>query len=417
MDKIRISIYELLLCLSNTQAIVHPHLSNHHQQVAYLSFRLAEQLGLSLLQQKKISLAALVHDIGALSENEKLEILEAETVEINKHAFRGANLIEEFTPLAEEATYIKYHHIPWNSGEGLLYQGNAVPFASHIIHLADRVCTMFRKSKNILSQIPKMLSEIEKGRNTVFEPSIIDALHELSIKEYIWLDLISQSPEKKLPVDFFDMIVLDMDDLINLSSVFSHIIDFRSKFTARHSAGVAKTAQRIAELVGFAPTECKMMLVAGYLHDLGKIAISNHVLEKSAKLNVNEFNEIRSHAYYTYRMLDTIPQFETIKTWASFHHERLDGKGYPFHIKGDNLSLGARIMAVADIFTAITENRPYRIGMEDERAITVLNNMVKNGAIDKNIVDILIKNFHEINNLREDSQRQASEQYEKFLQI
>ncbi|HBR02080.1 MAG TPA: phosphohydrolase, partial [Ruminiclostridium sp.] len=184
---------------------------------------------------------------------------------------------------------------------------------------------------------------------------------------------------------------------------------------ARHSAGVAKTSQRLAEMIGFSPLECKMMLIAGYLHDLGKLAISNDVLEKPAKLNEDEFNEIRSHTYYTYQLLDTIPQFETIKTWAAFHHERLNGSGYPFHIKGDSLTLGSRIMAVADIFTAITESRPYRKGMDDQHAIHALKDMVASEAIDGNIVKVLIDHFQEINDIRESAQQQASNRYESFL--
>ncbi|HAN22157.1 MAG TPA: phosphohydrolase [Clostridiales bacterium] len=293
--------------------------------------------------------------------------------------------------------------------------GSEVPFESHIIHLADRVCAKIGSTKNVLSQLPNILSEISKDRNTIFEPNTVDALITLSKKEYIWLDLISRSPVKKIPEDIFNILVLRVEDVIDLSFVFSKIIDFRSKFTARHSAGVAKTAQKLAELTGFSTLECDMMLIAGYLHDLGKLAVRNEVLEKCAKLDEDEFNEIRSHTYYTYQLLDNIPQFDTIKTWASYHHEKLNGNGYPFHIEGKNLSLGARVMAVADVFTAITENRPYRKGMEDTQAMEVLNNMVTSGALDGKVIGILLENFHTINDLREDAQQKASEQYKNFL--
>jgi HD-GYP domain-containing protein (c-di-GMP phosphodiesterase class II) len=310
---------------------------------------------------------------------------------------------------------IKFHHLPWENGEGLKYMGEDVPFGSHVIHLADRTCTRLLSTRNVLSQLPEIISDISKQKDNLFEPNLIDALSQLSKNEYIWLDLISHSPVKKLPEGIYDILILKIDDIIDLASVLSHIIDFRSKFTARHSAGVAKTAERLAELVGFSPFECKMMIIAGYLHDLGKLAINNAVLEKPTKLNEDEFNEMRSHTYYTYHLLDAIPQFETIKTWASYHHEKLNGNGYPFHIKGDNLSLGSRVMAVADVFTAITENRPYRKGMEDERAIDVLNNMITNGALDGKVARVLINNFQTINELREDAQQQASELYGNFL--
>ncbi len=418
MDRIRINLHDLLVCISNTQNLVSPKLSNHHQQVAYLAFRLSEHINLTVEQQKDVFLAALIHDIGALSTNEKLELLESEPIYVNNHSFRGAKLLEGFKPLQNSAVIIKFHHLPWNNGEGRTYSGEEVPYASHIIHLADRVCTLIRYDRNIITQLPGILSEIRNKSNTLFEPGLVEVLSELSKKEYIWLDLISRSPIKMIPnIGFFDILTLNIDDVVYLALVFSRIIDFRSKFTANHSAGVAITAERIAALMGFSPYECKMMLIAGYLHDLGKIAISNDILEKPAKLDQDEFNEMRSHTYYTYRLLEPIEQLKTINTWASYHHERLNGAGYPFHIKGDSLPLGSRIMAVADVFTAITEDRPYRKGMDFDKTKQVLLNMVDGNAIDGNIANLVIDHYEDINGVRQKTQLEATKQYENFLLV
>lgn len=418
MNKIRINLYDLLLCLSFAQDLVSKQLANHQQQVAYLSLRLAEQLNLSTTTQKKIFFAALVHDIGTISSNEKLAIMESEFSNINDHAFRGAKIFTDCPYLKEEANIIRYHHLAWNHGEGLTFNNAHVPYESHIVHLADRVCVKINSQENILSQVPLIIESIKEGSGTIFDESLVDALVILSRKEYIWLDLISMSPIDKVPdIGKYDALVLDTDDIISLAKVFSHVIDFRSKFTARHSVGVAVTAERLAQLSNFSTIECNMMLIAGYLHDIGKLAIDNDVLEKPTKLNVDEFNQMRSHTYYTYQLLGMIPGFGTIKIWASYHHEKLNGTGYPFHIIGDNITLGARIMAVADIFTAISENRPYRQGMENKNIINVLINMVENKSIDGNIVHLLIDNFDEINNLRNEAQNMASITYEEFLNI
>lgn len=414
MDKVKISLYELLRCISNAQDLVSPLLSNHQQQAAYLSYYLSRKMELPVAEQKDIFLAALVHDIGALSMNERLDIIEKEPLHINNHAFIGARLLDDFKPIQNSASIIKFHHVPWDNGNGQIYKGEKVPFGSHIIHLADRVCLMIKRDTNVLTQIPRILDDINRNSNTIYEPSLVRAMSEICRQEYIWLDLVSSSPVSRINVAIFDIVDLDIDDIIDLAFVFSHIIDFRSEFTARHSAGVAKTAERLAQLFGFSPTECKMMLVAGYLHDLGKLAVPNSVLEKTARLNEEEFNEIRMHTYYTYHLLNTISQFRVITTWAAFHHERLDSNGYPFHINGDNLSLGSRIMAVADVFTAITEDRPYRKGMDDIQAAKVLNDMVNSKALDKNVVRVLLDNFQSISELREISYQKSSKRYEKF---
>lgn len=416
MNKKSISMRDLLLCISDAQEIVSPNLSNHHQKVAYLAFRLAEYADLPIEDQRDIFYAALVHDIGALSVKDRLEIIEAEPTNVNSHAFKGAKLIEGFQPLQRASKMIKFHHIPWNNGEGRFYRGEEVPFESHIIHLADRTCAVIQNNQNIISQLPDIFSSIKLGKGSVFVPGLVDSLLELGKKDFMWLDLMTKSPVQMIPnIGLYDRIALDIEGVIDIAAIFSQIIDFRSSFTARHSAGVAKTAERLAYLFGFSANECKMMLIAGYLHDLGKIAIDSDILEKPGKLNVDEFNEMRAHTYYTYHLLANIPEFNMINVWASYHHEKLDGTGYPFHIMGDNIPLGSRIMAVADVFNAITENRPYRKGMEDDSAINVLKHMVTNGALDRNVVAILIENFQEINDLRELSQQEASKKYQDFL--
>lgn len=338
MNKIRVNLYELLLCLTNAQDYVSPELSGHQEQVAYLACRIAEEMKMPLNEIREIILAGIMHDIGALSDAERMNLIEEEPLDVNNHGFKGAEIISGFKYMQRISEIIKYHHLLWEGGKGLKYKDNTVPLACHIIHIADRVCVKIDKSKNVLSQIADITAEISLKKDTHYCPECVGALNNLREKEYIWLDIISGSPLKKLSAEYFDVIPLEIDDIVEIALIFSCIIDFRSEFTANHSAGVAKVAEKLARLAGFSPAECKMMLIAGYLHDLGKLAISNEILEKNAKLNNDEFNEIRSHTYYTYNMLNSIPELKTINQWASYHHEKLNGKGYPFHLNEDGLA-------------------------------------------------------------------------------
>lgn len=418
IDRNLINMYELLICLTNAGDLISPELANHHQQVAYLAFKIAGQLDLPDEQKKELTLAGLLHDVGALSLGERLELIENEPMTSQNHAFRGARLIEDFLPLRGAAGIIRYHHIPWNNGEGQVLGNQEVPYLSHILHLADRIAVSVDKNRDIIGQIKGIQDKIQAQKNTAFMPELVDAFMEMSGKEYIWLDVAYKPLLYILPeIVMFDTLELNMDELIDLTKIFSSIIDFRSPFTANHSAGVAKTAEKLAELAGFSKQECKMMLVAGYLHDLGKLAVRREVLEKPDKLNTVEFNTIKSHTFYTFRLLQTIRGFETINKWASFHHEKLNGRGYPFHLYGDNLPLGSRIMAVADIFTAITEDRPYRKAMPDERVISVLRSMVDDGSICPYVVSILMDNYELINGIRREAQQKAGIEYNYFAKI
>jgi HD-GYP domain-containing protein (c-di-GMP phosphodiesterase class II) len=205
-----------------------------------------------------------------------------------------------------------------------------------------------------------------------------------------------------------------MDGLLGISQLFSRIIDFRSRFTATHSRGVAASAEALAMLMGFSAWECQLIRVAGNLHDLGKLAVPTEILEKSGQLTDAEYNLIKGHSFYTYHILEAIDELEIITAWAAFHHERLDGSGYPFQISGDQLSLPARIVAVADVFTAITEDRPYRVGMDPDQALSVLRKMAAEGALDKGVVGVLADNLGEVNLVRLRVQEDAHREYEEF---
>ncbi|NLZ38206.1 MAG: HD domain-containing protein [Firmicutes bacterium] len=411
-----INMYDLITCLTNACDLINPQLVNHHLQVGYLALKIGEELGLPKKQLKDLILAGLLHDVGALEYNERLELIENEPPTAQSHAFKGARLLEGFSYLKNAAEIIRFHHVPWNKGQGAAYSGQEVPLLSHIIHLADRVAVQIDRNREVLGQVSGILKRIQSQKNTNFVPELVDILNKIGRHEYIWLDMVNHYlPNILMDTMLFDTMDLSIEETIELAKIFAKIIDFRSPYTANHSAGVAKTAEKLAELAGFSDIECKMMLIAGYLHDLGKLAIPNDVLEKTGKLDINEFNLIRCHSYYTYRLLQPIKEFEQIAIWAASHHEKLNGEGYPFHLGADCIPLGSRIMAVADIFTAVTEDRPYRKGMGYEETVRVLNSMVENKSICPYVVSIVIDNFDLINQIRIEAQQKASIDYNRYM--
>ena len=413
----RVNLYELISSLTIACDLGSPRLGNHHLQVAYLAYHLGKEMNLAPEKLKAVMLAGLMHDLGALSYEERHELIENEPPHAHDHAYRGAHLIEQLPGFVEVAEIVRHHHVRWDYGRGSEFLGKEVHPLSHLLHLADRTVVQINKNKEVLGQAKRIVANVERQRNTIFVPEYLDVLHTVSAKESLWFDLVNPQLQQIIPqVVVFDTLDLNSDDMITITKIFAKVIDFRSSFTATHSAGVAHTAEKLAELIGFSKEERKMMLIAGYVHDLGKLAIKNDILEKKGNLNENEYNFIRSHTYYTYRLLQPIKAFGQINLWASTHHEKLNGNGYPFKLKDEEISLGSRIMTVADIFTAITEDRPYRNGMTYEEATAVLRQEVANGAICPYVVDVLMHHHDEITFIRKTAQQAFRTDYNQFLQ-
>ncbi|MBU4439275.1 MAG: HD domain-containing protein, partial [Firmicutes bacterium] len=260
--------------------------------------------------------------------------------------------------------------------------------------------------------------KIESASGQKFNPEYVKAFERLKEKEFFWYDLESISNGRRYykRIKFKDQ-CLNIDELIGITKLFARVIDFRSNFTAVHSEGVSAVAKRLAQHFNCDELTCKKIQAAGYVHDIGKLTVPTEILEKPGALSKEEFDVIKEHTYHTYVLLFQVKGLEEINEYASMHHERLDGTGYPFKLEAKDLSLGARIMAVADIFTAVSENRPYRKGMQKEAVVEVLRKMSIENKIDKSIVETLISYYHEINKARIKAQKKARTRYDDFAKL
>ena len=408
--KKEIPIYDFVYAISEAVDMVSPVLNRHHKKVAYVAYRIAQEMLVSGQEIQDIVLASMLHDIGAFSTGERLKLLaiDCQETECKGHAMMGYNLLKGFAPLAKAARLVKYHHTDYEKSS---YN---IPMGSCIIHLADRICVLFDEKREILSQVPVVLEKIAQ-QNHKFHPETLFAFGSLARLEYFWFEALSPSfGEQVLKRILFSKKIVKLETLRDFAKVVAQIIDFRSRFTATHSSGVAAVAMDLADISGYSEGECKMMEIAGFLHDLGKLAVPNDILEKNGKLEKEEFNAIRKHTYYTHAVLSKIEGLEHIATWASHHHERQDGNGYPFHVKDEDFPSLARLMAVADVFTALTEDRPYRLGMDRANASEVLFDMAGNVGIDMNIVKLANKNFYRLNDTRLMAQAEARNEYKNF---
>jgi HD-GYP domain-containing protein (c-di-GMP phosphodiesterase class II) len=170
----------------------------------------------------------------------------------------------------------------------------------------------------------------------------------------------------------------------------------KSRFTVEHSAGVARIVRFLGEYFGLDADTCGKLEVAGYLHDIGKLRIPDSLLEKPGPLTEDERHLMAGHAYETYRILAQIPGFEDISRWASHHHEIPDGEGYPFHLEAAALSRESQLLRGADIFQALSQDRPYSGRLSAETILGHLRKLKEAGKLDFAIFAAIEDNLQRI---------------------
>jgi len=407
-----INLLNLLLSLSDAMDLAGPELVQHQLRTAFIAWEMGKSAGLSDEDMAQMFYAALLHDIGAFSVEEKYELLKTETDMTEEHCLRGEMILNKIPWLENAAILVRHHHRKWEDCRTNI--DDPMTLGSHIIFLADFLERSINRKTYILHQSRELTSRIVEKTGSVFHPDVTDLLLSAGIREEFWLDMVSNRLYSYLlhhgPHREFE---IDSVSLLTISEIFSDIIDFRSRFTSTHSSGVAASAVFLSKLFGLTEPELLLMEIAGRLNDLGKLAIPNSILEKPGKLTPEEFAVIKSHTYYTYSIMNSIGGFQQIQEWAAFHHERLDGSGYPFHCNAGELSIESRIMMVADMFTAMEEDRPYRKGMDKQEIIRIFSAFSNRGLLEKRIVDLVIENWDDMSAYMKQRQEAARTFYEK----
>ncbi|MED5618879.1 HD-GYP domain-containing protein [Ideonella sp. BN130291] len=218
------------------------------------------------------------------------------------------------------------------------------------------------------------LAEAQARAGTWFDPELVAALHGVARAPEFWQTLASPAVEPRV----FAMapgcgeVEVDEDYLDDIAAAFGQIVDSKSPFTSGHSARVAQYVDAIAHTLGLSQPRRRWLRRGALLHDVGKLGVSNSVLDKPGKLDAQEWAQVKLHAQYTEDILSRIGAFAELARVAAAHHERLDGGGYPRGLAADQIALETRIITTADIFDAISAQRPYRGAVPVEQTLEMM---------------------------------------------
>jgi putative nucleotidyltransferase with HDIG domain len=280
---------------------------------------------------------------------------------------RGAEIARMLFLSEETAAGIRSLDEHWDGGglpDGL--HGQEIPLCARIALLAQTV-EVFHTSGGVSAA----RGIAQRRRARWFDPTLVDAFLSFCDDRDFWAQLESPDVSRWEPPDH--AIAVDEARLDRIAEAFARVIDAKSPFTARHSERVAEIADGIASVLGFEAEERVTLRRAALLHDIGKLAISNRILDKPGKLTAEEFLEIQSHPVHTRNILERAPCFVPLADLAANHHERLDGSGYPRSLSAQQLDLAMRVLAVADVYEALTADRPYRPPLALAEALEIID--------------------------------------------
>ncbi|MEJ8553573.1 HD-GYP domain-containing protein [Tepidibacter sp. Z1-5] len=370
--------------------------TNHLKRVAYVSLKLAQYFDLTIKEQIDTVSFSILHDNGLtqtlLDNKVRYDNLKEFYLResFKEHCIIGERNIRSFPFLTKHKNIIKYHHETYDGKGFFKVKGIDIPLIAQFIAFADYIDFVFKYKKVDDEKKEKLIKYIKEQKNKRFNPKIIDAFLKISNKDGFWESLRDDNIEDSLKseVPSYEQ-KMDIDEVLKIMNIFSKIIDSKSQFTQKHSDGLAEKIHIMCESYNYDHNEKMKLVIAGKLHDIGKLAIPIQILDKPKKLDDEEISIMKKHSYYTHKCLSNIDGFDDVARWASNHHEKLNGSGYPKGLKADELDFNSRLVACLDIYQALTEERPYKKPFSHKEAIGILETMALNNEIDSDItIDI-----------------------------
>ena len=293
---------------------------------------------------------------------------------IETRCHRGADIARKMRFSEAVAAGIQNLDEHWDGGGKPLGLGGVeIPVYSRIALMAQ-VIDVFHVSNGP----DAALREARNRSGAWFDPELVDAFERVASRPSFWDPLRSDNRHDAAPVwtPAQASVTIDEDYLDDIAAAFAQVVDSKSPFTSGHSERVTLFADMVAEQLGFGAEQRRWLKRAALLHDIGKLGVSNAILDKPGKLDDDEWAAMRMHAAHSEEILSRIGAFSQLAPIAGAHHERLDGKGYPRGLAGDQICLETRIITTADIFDALTADRPYRAAMPVSKAMAIMSGMV-----------------------------------------
>ncbi|MDD3169644.1 MAG: HD domain-containing protein [Eubacteriales bacterium] len=387
MKELNLSTSQVMKILLRALDHIDVRLVDHGHRVAYIVYKMMQADGsYSEKEMQEICIVAALHDIGAYKTEEIDQMVQFESVHVFDHSIYGYLFLKHMSPLRKWAEVILYHHFNY----GMYWH----PDRKHLkiadmIHLADRVDIMLQNGAENLS-----LEAISRKQNLRFSKTTMELFQKAGERYDLNGDIKNGSYLNEL-VELISTAEYNEETLLEYIKMIAYSIDFRSETTVSHVITTVSISRELGKLFGLNDHELKKIQLGAYLHDIGKIATPLAILEKPGGLTHEEMLVMREHIETTGEILRGRIHDEILKI-AYRHHEKIDGSGYPNHLKADELKLSERIVAVADMMSALTGKRSYKESFPKETVIEIMEKQKETGKLCGRVIDSAIRHYDHI---------------------
>ena len=395
-------IYALSFTLDQAETALLGVDTGHGKRVAYLTLLMAKEAGLCGEELRDLAGCCILHD-NALTEFIHEEFvystmskelagqlnLTIPTEKPDMHPFHckvGEENIRLLPFHTDVENIVLYHHENADGSGPMGLTADETPFKAQLVRLADYIDVSTRLPHMTETEFEEIRLKVQAEKGTIFSEEAVELF--LKVVDYDKILYLQQKGVLSYLHEELQESICEYSDeeIHNIVGLFAKIVDYKSVYTQAHSRGVAEKAEIMARYYGFDDEKTIRYYFAAAMHDIGKMVIPNDILEKPGKLTDDEFEEIKNHASATHTALSQIKEIPDIIRWASNHHEKMNGTGYPHGTSEETLSFEECLLTCIDIYQALTEKRPYRDRMTHEQAISIMQDMIRKGELDEKIV-------------------------------
>ncbi len=397
----RLSRGALLAPLSRAFDLAEGRRPGHAQRVAYVGVYLATELGLEPARIEEVFFASLLHDIGmaALPAGAKIDsgrgtqmitgatnarevlasvpsggwagVIEA----LAQHCDQGSKIVRKLGLGDGVARAVASHHDCWDgSGVSPTAGGEKMPMVARVVAVADRVETMIDAEGSPLLVRKRGPLLVRDMAGNELDPEIAETMALLAGRDDFWLGLYDNDlPSTLMSLNYGG--IMQRDELFDFIGVLSDVVDTRNGREPGRGRRVADMSRRLALTCDMTERRADLVKVAAMLQDLGTLGVPVHYLSKPDILTIDEMSAVQAHPIYARDILSEVPGLGAAAWWVGCHHERIDGKGYPGMLEGDEVPIEAQIIGMCEAFDALTSDRPYRRAMNAADGLEVMRGL------------------------------------------